>query len=109
MGEGESGSAGEESDVPFVPPPYDPVRLARVAAMFEERPRPLNALQRKRIASGLSQDELAEAVGVSRQTISSIENRRTTPSVQLALAIAAELGARVEELFPRDEPGSDAS
>ena len=98
---------GEDDGVPFVPPPYDPMRFARVAAIFEERPRVLNALQRKRIAAGLSQDELAVAVGVSRQTISAIENRRTTPSVQLALAIAAELGASVEELFPRDEPRED--
>jgi putative transcriptional regulator len=65
--------------------------------------RALNVLQRARVATGLSQDELAVELGVSRQTVSSIENRRRVPSVQLALAIAAALHRTVEELFPADE------
>jgi putative transcriptional regulator len=61
-------------------------------------------LRCKRYSSGFSQDEFAAAVGVSRQTISSIENRRTTPSVRLALAIAAQLRTTVEELFAEEPP-----
>ncbi|MDX6474615.1 MAG: putative transcriptional regulator [Gaiellaceae bacterium] len=92
-------------DLPFgPPPPFDPDAFAKLAALLDDRPRQLNALQKKRLAIGLSQDEFAAAIGVSRQTISSIENRRTTPSVRLALAIAAKLRTSVEELFA-EEPG----
>jgi putative transcriptional regulator len=62
-------------------------------------PRELNALQRARFARGISQDELAAELDVSRQTVSSLENRRRTPSVSLALAVARALHASVEELF----------
>jgi putative transcriptional regulator len=65
--------------------------------------RPLNALQRARIATGLTQHELAAELGVCRQTVSSIENRRSLPTVRLALAIAISLGRTVEELFAADE------
>jgi putative transcriptional regulator len=65
--------------------------------------RSLNSLQRARIASGLSQNELAAELSISRQTVSSIENRRCTPSVRLALAFAIALGSTVEELFAGDE------
>jgi len=95
----EDGSAREE-DLPFGTPRLDPEAFDRLAALLDERPpRLLNALQRKRFATGLSQDEFAMHVGVSRQTISSIENGRTSPSVRLALTIAAALEASVEELF----------
>lgn len=60
----------------------------------------LSALQLRRLRSGLSQEEFAAEVGVSRQTISSIENRQSVPSVLLALAIARALEVRVEDLFP---------
>jgi DNA-binding XRE family transcriptional regulator len=59
----------------------------------------LTSLQLRRLRTGLSQEEFAVAVGVSRQTISSIERRRSDPSVRLALAIARALGSSVEELF----------
>jgi putative transcriptional regulator len=65
--------------------------------------RPLNALQRARVASGLSQDELAAELSISRQTVSSTENRRHTPSVRLALAFARAFDSTVEELFGGDE------
>jgi putative transcriptional regulator len=47
----------------------------------------------------MSQAELAAAVHASRQTIRSIELERSTPSVNLALAIARALGSTVEDLF----------
>lgn len=50
-----------------------------------------------------TQAELAAAVGVSRQTIISIERGEHAPSVHLALRIARELDAYVEDLFPLPE------
>ncbi|HEX4680882.1 MAG TPA: helix-turn-helix domain-containing protein [Gaiellaceae bacterium] len=70
---------------------------------FGRPPRVLNVLQQKRLMTGLTQEEFAAELGVSRQTISSIENRHTVPSVRLALALAIALHATVEELFPADE------
>ena len=52
----------------------------------------------------LAQGQLAEAMGVSRQTINSIENERYTPSLPLALALARYFGVTVEEMF--DDQGS---
>ena len=48
---------------------------------------------------GLTQGELAEAMGVSRQTINSIENERYTPSLPLAIALARYFGVPIEEMF----------
>jgi putative transcriptional regulator len=51
----------------------------------------------------MSQEELADAVGTTRETISSLERGRSTPSVTLACALAHELSLTVEELFAADE------
>ncbi len=51
----------------------------------------------------MSQAELAERVGVSRQTIVAIEKGNYNPSVELALRLAKELGSAVEELFVLEE------
>jgi putative transcriptional regulator len=61
-------------------------------------------LRFERFWAGLSQEELAEAVGVSRQTIWSLECGRSRPSLVLARAIARRLGMTVDELFADDEP-----
>jgi putative transcriptional regulator len=53
----------------------------------------------KRRAADLSQQQLAEMVHVSRQTIIAIEKGNYSPTVTLALKIARVLGARVEDLF----------
>ena len=58
-----------------------------------------NLVRALRIEKGLAQGELAEAVGVSRQTVNSIENERYTPSLPLALALARYFGVTVEEMF----------
>ncbi len=51
----------------------------------------------------MNQAELAARVGVSRQTIVAIEKGNYNPSVELALRLARELGATVEELFSLEE------
>ena len=58
-----------------------------------------NKVRILRIQKDLPQGQLAEAVGVSRQTINSIENERYTPSLPLALALARFFGVTVEEMF----------
>jgi putative transcriptional regulator len=51
----------------------------------------------------LSQQDLAEKVGVSRQTIVSIEKGNYNPSVKLAMLLARELNTKVEQLFELEE------
>jgi putative transcriptional regulator len=63
-----------------------------------------NKVRMLRVEKDLAQGQLAEAMGVSRQTINSIENERYTPSLPLALALARFFGVTVEEMF--DEQGS---
>ena len=63
-----------------------------------------NYLRRYRFNVGdLTQQELAEKVGVTRQTILSIEKGKFKPSVELALRLARVLGASVEQLFELEE------
>jgi putative transcriptional regulator len=52
-----------------------------------------------RAAAGYSQQELADVVSVSRQTVGSIERGDSLPCVTLAIALAHALGTTVEELF----------
>ena len=63
-----------------------------------------NQVRELRTRRGLAQGQLAEAMGVSRQTINSIENARYTPSLPLAIALARYFGVTVEEMF--DDQGS---
>ena len=58
-----------------------------------------NRLKVARAERGLSQEELATLVGVTRQTISAIETRQYCPSALLAFLLAKQLGKRVDELF----------
>lgn len=58
-----------------------------------------NKLKELRSARGLTQAELAEAAGVSRKTINTIENRVFTPSTTLALTLAEVLGVSVHDIF----------
>ena len=55
-----------------------------------------------RATRGLSQGDLAKAMGVSRQTINAIETERYTPSLPLAIALARYFGATVEGIFSDD-------
>ena len=58
-----------------------------------------NMVRVLRTGQNLAQGQLAEAMGVSRQTINSIENDRYTPSLPLAIALARFFGVTVEEMF----------
>lgn len=58
-----------------------------------------NHLREARRARGLSQTELAEMVGVSRNTISSIETGQFSPTAKLALVICIALDKKFEDLF----------
>ena len=58
-----------------------------------------NRLEELRAQRGIRQDELAAALKVSRQTISSLENGRYNPSIQLAFKLARYFGLTVEDIF----------
>lgn len=62
-----------------------------------------NRVGELRLAIGWSQGELAGTLGVSRQTINSIENGRYLPSLPLALALARTFDSTVEDIFMPDE------
>jgi putative transcriptional regulator len=59
----------------------------------------INRVEEIRKQRGITQEELAEALEVSRQTISSIENGRYNPSIILAFKIARYFGMLIEEIF----------
>ena len=67
-----------------------------------------NDVRRLRAARALSQAALAQAMGVSRQTINAIETGRYLPSLPLAIGLARFFETTVEDLF-HPEPGELAS
>lgn len=60
----------------------------------------IEAIRRER---GIRQEDFARSMGVSRQTISSLENGRYNPSILLAHKIARYFGMTIEEVFVFDE------
>ena len=64
-----------------------------------------NRIEEIRKERGIRQDELAKAMGVSRQTISSLENGRYNPSIFLAYKLARYFGMTIEEVFLFEEEG----
>ncbi len=62
-----------------------------------------NRLEELRLERGVRQEELAEALKVSRQTISSLENGRYNPSILLAIRLARYFGMSVEDIFFLEE------
>ena len=62
-----------------------------------------NRIEEIRTERGIRQEELAKAMGVSRQTISSLENGRYNPSIMLAHNIAVYFGMTIEEVFIFEE------
>ena len=62
-----------------------------------------NRIEEIRKGRGIRQEEFAKALGVSRQTISSLETGRYNPSIFLAHKIAVYFGITIEEVFLFDE------
>ena len=64
-----------------------------------------NRIEQIRKERGIRQDEFAKLMGVSRQTISSLENGRYNPSILLAYKIAKYFEMTIEEVFIFEEEG----
>ena len=62
-----------------------------------------NRIEQIRKERGIRQDEFAKLMGVSRQTISSLETGRYNPSILLAYKIAKYFGMTIEEVFVFEE------
>ncbi|WP_430592097.1 helix-turn-helix transcriptional regulator [Humidisolicoccus flavus] len=62
-----------------------------------------NSLAERRQERGWSQQRLADELGVSRQTIISLERGRFDPSLPLAFRLAAEFECAIEDLFTPDQ------
>ncbi len=62
-----------------------------------------NRLEEIRKRQGIKQEELADILEVSRQTISSLENGRYNPSILLAFKIAKHFNLTIEEIFIYEE------
>ena len=62
-----------------------------------------NHIEKMRNERSIRQEELAKVMGVSRQTISSLENGRYNPSINLAYKIAKYFGVSIEEVFIFEE------
>ena len=63
-----------------------------------------NNIRTLRKAAGLTQEDLARALGVTRQTINAIEHDTYDPTLGLAMRLGRLLGAPVEEIFLLPEP-----
>jgi putative transcriptional regulator len=72
-----------------------------------QRPDIRNLVKRHRLVAGMTQQQLADRVGVTRQTVLSIEKGKYTPSVALALCLAEVLEVSVEILFQLDKGEND--
>ena len=69
----------------------------------------INTIRLERARLNLTQQELADKIGVSRQTINSIEANRYIPSTLLALRIASVFGKTVNEIFILEEDDNNES
>lgn len=66
-----------------------------------------NRLEQLRKQRGISQEELADALQVSRQTVGSLENGRYNPSILLAFKIARYFGMAIEDIFLYKNEGKE--
>ena len=62
-----------------------------------------NRIKELRRARGLRQEDLAAALGVSRQTIIAVDNNKYDPTLGLAMRLARRLDTTVEELFTLED------
>ena len=63
-----------------------------------------NSIRSLRKAAGLTQEDLAQALGVTRQTINAIVNDKYAPTLGLAMRLARFLNTPVEDIFRLPEP-----
>lgn len=84
------------------------IRYGLVYSGMESRlymaPRIINRVKELRIASGWTQEQLAAAAGVSRQSINSIERNRYVPSLELALTFARIFSCPTDQIFQLENP-----
>ena len=66
-----------------------------------------NLVRQHRLLKSMTQQELADQLGVTRQTVLSIEKGKYTPSVALALCLAEVFDVSVETLFQRNKGDGD--
>ena len=66
-----------------------------------------NRVEQLRKVRGLNQEDFARAIRISRQTVSSIENGKYNPSLELAFTISDFFGLSIEEIFIHERSGSD--
>lgn len=66
-----------------------------------------NTLKVQRARHNLTQEQLAELVGVTRKSINTVENGKYVPSTHLALKLSKALGVPVEELFQLNDGVQD--
>jgi putative transcriptional regulator len=64
----------------------------------------INCVKELRIAQGWTQEQLAQAAGVSRQSINSIERNRYVPSLELALTFARIFSCPTDQIFQLERP-----
>lgn len=69
----------------------------------------MNRLRSARLAKDLTQQQLADLVGATRQTIGLIEKDRFNPSLNLCLALARALGTTLDTLFWEDTDATKAT
>ncbi|MEO5948984.1 MAG: helix-turn-helix transcriptional regulator [Candidatus Saccharimonas sp.] len=66
---------------------------------YKNQETPKNRIAKVRKAAHITQSDLADTIGVTRQTIIAIEKGNYTPSIVLVLKLSKELSTSVEELF----------
>lgn len=79
------------------------IRIWKANFSYQRRDLLKNRLEEIRKERGIKQEALAEALGVSRQTIGSLENGRYNPSILLAFKIARYFDMTIEEIFIYEE------
>ena len=77
--------------------------MVRVLMMTSNKDVVVNKLYEYRVLAKLSQEKLGELIGVSRQTINSIEKSKYIPSLLVALKLASFFKVKVEDIFQLKE------
>lgn len=75
------------------------ILTAKMRAFSKNNQSVSNAVQKFRKANSMTQEDLARATGVTRQTIISIEKGKYTPSLPSAMVLAKTFNAKVEDIF----------